>query len=385
MTVASNGTVDVLDDGDCRIREINPDGIIRTILHVPLVTVEPHGTACPVTSVAVSPAGSVYIGTSSEIERLSATGHLVWVAGRQGYEPREPSHLTPSNVVFSPDSLAFNRAGDIDISSFSPKAIYQLTPAHKLTDLGASYATQLTPDPDGDVLAGSHFGGIQAITSGGVRLLDDVIPERVSGIDWGRDRGFQENGIAVTKTGTMYVDNARGNGYGAGTVLVRISPARRAALVPIRTSLTATLPTVNASGFSASLYPPARASGGPALSSCPSDEGLERFTPRVTVEAKKIARTYQSSRFAADIAVTDRSWWTADFNDYASAALGTHTVTGDTLTSTSPIAADLAQACGSELVHDSIAVSVGTSAYSDFVGTLYFLDRDGHPLVYDAR
>jgi hypothetical protein len=386
MAVAPDGTVDVLDDGNCRIRTIRPNGVIRTIVRVAPIKVYPTGTACPLTGVAVSPSGSIYVSTNSEIERLSATGHLVWAAGKQGPVADEPTHLTPSSIVFWPDSLEFNRAGDLDVSSFSPRDIYQLTPAGKLTELGASYATQLTSDPNGEVLAGTQFGEIQEVTSGGVRAFYGVLPKRVAGINWGRDGGFQENGIAVTKTGTIYVDNAQGNGYGAATVLVRISPSGRAALVPIRTSLAATLPKVNASGFSALLYPSAARSRGPALSSCPSDKGLERFTPRAIAQAGRIAQTYLSSQFASDMAVTDRSWWAADFNDYAGGGdLGRHTVIGEMLTSKSPIAADLTTACGPELVDDSIAITVGTSAYSEFAGTVYFLDRDGRPLVYDVR
>ncbi|HEX3803434.1 MAG TPA: hypothetical protein VHV75_11395 [Solirubrobacteraceae bacterium] len=386
MTVTPNGNVDVLDDGNCRIRQINPDGVIQTILRVPLVKVYPHGAACRITSVAVSPAGSVYIATDSEIERLSANGHLVRVAGRTGSEAHEPAHLTPSDVVFSPVSIALNHAGDLYIASFSPKAVYQLTPAGKLTVLGGSYPTELTPDPDGSVLVGTHFGVIQEATSSGIRPYYSVNPKHVTGIDWGSDGGFQENGIAVTRAATIYVDNAQGNGYGAGTVLVRISPDKHAALVPIRTSLAATMPRVGAPGFPVWLYPAARPSRGAKLASCPSDEGLERFTPRATAQARRIARTYLSSQFASDIAVTDRSWWIGDFNDYTGGDdLGRHTVTGEAPTSKSPIATSLTRACGLELVEDSITVTVGKSGYSDFAGTLYVLDRDGHPLVYDVR
>ena len=387
MAVAPDGSVYFVDDGNCRIRAIGTNGVIRTILRAPRITLSPPGTACTLGGVAVSPAGSIYFTANSEIERLTGTGRAVWVAGTQGETAHEPVHLTPSNIVFSPDSLAFDRAGDLDIFSFSPRVIYQLTRAGKITQLGGwTYATQLTPDPNGDVLAGTHFGVIQEATSRGLRLFYSVNPKHVSGIHWGTDGGFQENGIAVTKTGTIYVDNAEGNGYGAGTVLVRISPTRHAALVPIRTPLTSTLPKVNASGFPASVYPSARRSRGPALSSCPSQNGLAPFTTGAIAQAKKIARTYLSNQFASDIAVTDRSWWSADFNDYAGGDdVGRHTLVSETPASETPAAAGITAACGLELLDDSIAVTVGKSAYSDFAGTLYFLNRDGHQLVYDVR
>ncbi len=384
MAVTPNGGVDFLDDGNCRIREISPDGIIRTVLHLPLVKVYPHGTACPVAAFAVSPAGSVYIATDSEVERVLSNGRLVWVAGAQRSGAHKLPYLTPSHVAFFPSSLAFNDAGDLYIWNFSPKVILRLTPTGKLTQLtGVSYATQLTAAPNGTVLAGTHGGEVQELTAAGVRRFYDVVPRQVAGIHWGRDQGFQENGIAITRTGTVYVDNAAGNGYGDGTVLVRISPDKHAALVPIRTPLMASLPKLGAPGFPAFRYPAARSPRGSGLASCPSDKGLERFTPQAVAQAENIAKKYRSSQFASDIAVTDRSWWTADFREFAfGGGLGRHAVSGETLTAASPMAADIARACGSMLVDESIAVRVGRSGYSDFTGTLYFLDRNGQPLVY---
>jgi len=191
MAVAPDGTVYFVDDGNCRIRAIGPNGVIRTVLRVPRINLSPQGTACTLGSIAVSPAGSIYFANNSEIERLTATGRAVWVAGTRGETAHEPVHLTPSNIVFSPDSLAFDRAGDLDIFSFSPRVIYQLTPAGKLTQLGGwTYATQLTPDPNGDVLAGTHFGVVEEVDHSSVRVFYNVIPQRVAGINWDI-RGFR--------------------------------------------------------------------------------------------------------------------------------------------------------------------------------------------------
>lgn len=383
MSVEPSGSVDVFDDGNCRIRQITPGGIIRTILRLPDRKAYPHGTYCPVSAFAVSRSGSIYIASSSEIERVSSSGQLVWVAGAHGSGP----YLTPSHDTFFPSAMAFDNAGNLYIWDESPKFIFRLTSAGKLIQLsGASYTTQLTTAPDGVVFAGTHEGGVQEVTPGGVHAFYDVVPKRVAGIHWGRYGGFQEDGIAVTKAGTIYVDNAEGNGYGMATVLVRISPSKHATLVPIRTPLAATLPAVDAPGFPASLYPPAARSRGPALPSCPSERGLEPFGPGAVVQATRIAKAYMSGQFASDIVVTDRSWWAADFNRMArGGGFGRHTVARETPAIKRPASAGLARACGRQLVDDSIAVTVGGSGYSDFAWTLYFLDRSGHPLVYDVR
>jgi hypothetical protein len=385
MTVRQSGAVDFLDDGNCRIRQITPLGTIRTLFRFALVKQHPGGSVCPFNAFAASPTGALYVGTSSQVERVSASGHLVWVAGSRNSSDYEPTHPTRSNTALEPDALAFNRVGDLFISSFALKLVYELTPTGKLTDLGLSYADQLTPGPNGEMLVGTHGGLIQKITPGGIKPFYDVTPRR-AGINWGSDQGFQEDGIAVTKTGTIYVDNSQGNGYGDGSVLVRISATRHASLARIRTPVAATLPNLGAPGFPVSVYPAARASRGAALSSCPSGSGLEPFNTAGIAEARKIARTYLTGQFAADAAVTDRSWWMDAFDKVAGGDIaGRNTVTGEGPAANSPIANSLAQACGQRLVNDTITVTIGQPAYSNFTGTLYLLDRHGHPLVYDAR
>jgi anti-sigma factor RsiW len=385
MTVTRSGAVDFLDDGNCRIRQISSDGTLRTLFRFPLVKDHPGGNVCPLSAFAASPTGALYVATSSQVERVSRSGRLVWVAGSSRSSDFEPSHPTRSNVALEPDALAFNRVGDVFISSFALKLVFELTPAGKLTDLGESYADQLTLDPNGEMLVGTHEGFIQEITPAGIKPFYNVIPRR-AGINWGSDQGFQEDGIAVTRTGTIYVDNSQGNGYGDGTVIVRISPSRHASIASIRTPVVATLPKVGAPGFPAAIYPAARPARGSAVRSCPSDSGLEPFNRAAVAQARKIAGTYLTGQFASDLAVTDRSWWTEAFDKVAGGDIaGRNTVTGEAPASKIPVANSLAQACGQELVDDTITVTIGKTPYSHFTGTLYLLDRHGHPLVYDAK
>ncbi len=387
MAVTPGGSVEFLDDGSCRVQQVSPGGSIHTILRLPLVRAYPSGKACPIAALAVSPAGSLYLAVNSTIERLAANGRLIWVAGAHRLGTHAVTRVSTSHHAFFPARLAFDRAGDLFIYNQSPKLIFELTPQGKLTALpGASYALQLAEAPDGAVLAGTQSGALQAINRRGVRAFYDVLPSRVSGLHWGRLNAFQEDGIAVARNAAIYVDNAQGNGYGAGTVLVSISPHRHAALVPIRTPLSATLPALGASGFPLSVYPASRNSHGTALATCPSDAGLERFSAGAISGAERIARRYMSGQFASDIAVTDRSWWAADFNAIAEGNTGgTHSVAGERPAAQTPAAAGIERACGARLVSDSIAIAVSRSADSDFSGTLYLLDRGGHPLVYDVR
>jgi hypothetical protein len=352
---------------------------------VPLVHDQPSGTSCPLNDVAVSPSGVIYVSTNSQIERVASHEKLAWVAGANAAMIDEPTKLTPSTIVMNPESIAFDGRGDLDIWSDGPKVVYQLSPSGKITNLGAEYATQLTTAPDGNVLIGTHGGEIDLVKpqGTGVEPYRNVDPEKIAGLNWGHS-GFQENGIAVTPSGVIYVDNAQGNGYGRASVLVRIATDGKAEVVPIRTPLDRTLPKIEALGFPASLYPAPRRSATSTFAACPNSAGLEPFTPAAIKDAKAIAVDYKSSQYASDLSVTDQSWWAGAFAAFEGADLGIHSVTDEKPTDASAAAKAISSACGESLVRDSIAVSIGRSGYSDATGVQYLLDRDGHPLVYYA-
>jgi hypothetical protein len=384
LAVAPNGTVYFVDDGNCKIRSVDTSGDIRTVAGLPLISLHP-GTSCSFTGLAVSPTGVLYVSTNDDIDKLGPSGTLKWIAGSSRASIDEPKNLTASDTVMSPGSIAFNSQGDLDIWSWQPRVIFQLSPTGKVTDLGAEYATQLTTEPDGLVLAGTHSGEIDYVsTEAGVQPLRQVNPAKVSGLNWGPG-GFQENGIAVTPSGEIYVDNAYGNGYGRTSVLVRMSSQSKESVMPIRTPLAETLPPLGSPAFPTSLYPAPRMSATSAFRSCPSDRGLKPFTATAIAQAMKIASHYQSSRYASDLAVTDRSWWLGDFAAYDQPALGVHSVRLEEKAGASATGEKLRTACGELLVRDSIVLYVGRSGFSDGSGPIYFLDRHGKPMVYYAK
>ena len=155
--------------------------------------------------------------------------------------------------------------------------------------------------------------------------------------------------------------------------------------MPIRTPLSQTLPRLGAPGFPTSLYPAPRKSATSAFTSCPSDRGLEPFTAAAIAEARTVASHYQSSQYASDLAVSDRSWWLGEFAAYDQPALGVHSVRLEESAGQTPIGAELSSACGNVLVRDSIVMYVGRSGFSDGSGPIYLLDRGGNPMVYYAK
>lgn len=173
-----------------------------------------------------------------------------------------------------------------------------------------------------------------------------------------------------------------GNGAGDGTALVGIEPNGSAHVVPVRTPLVGTLPKLGAPGFPTSIYPATIPARGRSLSACPSLQGLRPFTPAATAAAKVIATGYNSS-FSSNLVNSDRSWWQGAFEQLQGGGnRGQHTVTSVQVASKDSFSATVADACGDNLLQDSIVVDIGGSGYSSEVSHLYFLDRHGHPLVY---
>jgi hypothetical protein len=116
--------------------------------------------------------------------------------------------------------------------------------------------------------------------------------------------------------------------------------------------------------------------------SCPSSAGLEPFTPAAIKTSIAIAAHYESGQYASEIIVTDRSWWAETVEAFQEGNLGVRWATNERPAEENSDARTIGAACGDALVRDSIAVSIRQSGYAGESGTLYLLDRDGHPLVY---
>jgi hypothetical protein len=378
IAVAPDGTVYIPDAGNCRLQAVAPNGVIRTASDA--------GVLCNVGGVAVSPTGVPYVTAQGTVDAVSPRGKLATVAGSSGEIVNNGPDPTPLTLAFAPYSLAFDGRGDLDIWSFEPRTVYRLTPQGTISALGGFvYATQISPSPGGSVFLAGYHGGVYRVTSTGIAPYNSLSPSEISRLRWPtKGVGFQADGIAVSSSGVIYAVNDGGNGYGDGTVLVEVEPSGSAHVVPVRTPVLDTLPALDASGFPITVYPaprPPRVPGGPQM--CPSTQGLVSFNQTAAAEASAIAVEVNSSSLPNDLHNSDRAWWASDFELLEGGGVdGQHTVLSSRAASGDSFAAAVAAACGSQLVRDSLVVDIGQSPYSGEVSHLYFLDRDGHPLVY---
>jgi hypothetical protein len=291
-------------------------------------------------------------------------------------------------MAFSPENISFDGAGNLDVFSFSPKAMFQVSPSGRIRLLGAAYTAQLATAPDGDVLTAGHGENIGQVTpAGALGTYLELLKLKIHGL-WspGDLPGLEPGGIAVTRSGVIYLDSFNGNGYSGGTSLVRVTAKRSLQALPIRTPLLDTLPALGSAGFPSSVYPKPSRARGTDLQSCPSVDGIERFNTQAIASARAVAQKFNAftSSFYGDLQSSDRSWWTNVFAEWVGYSYDrdNHTVLSVQPASEDTFAAAVTRACGKTLLRDSLVIDVGPSGYSFQVSHLYFIDRHGHPLVY---
>jgi len=175
-----------------------------------------------------------------------------------------------------------------------------------------------------------------------------------------------------------------GNGYSDQTALAEIAPDGSARLLAITTPVTATLPSLGAPGFAASLYPaPTPAPPGSDPTGCPASTGLHGFDASARKEAINTAEEIDTG-FHQGLLNSDRAWWPGFYTDQIDGLYegGRHAVVSVRPAAEDVYAPAVIDACGARLIQRSIAIVIGPSGYSDQVSHLYFLDRDGHALLY---
>lgn len=306
IAVAPNGTVYIPDPSNCQLRAVAPNGIIRTVSN--------NSALCNMSDVAISATGVPYVAARAFIDKIAPDGAVTKVAGTTGSTASRIANLTPQTVAFTPSAIAFDGAGNLDIWSFEPRAIYQLTPQGTISYLGGEYATQIAPSPSGTVFVATHFGTIDRVTTTGIAQYKRLLPSKIAGLDWPAIyQGFQADGIAIGPSGVIYVDNDMGNGYGNGNALVAIEPDGSEHVVPIHTPLLDTLPRAGAHGFSTSIYPTSLQAVGRSLSACPSMKDLQPFDAAAIGAAKNVATGYNST-LSDNLVNSDRSWCREPFN-----------------------------------------------------------------------
>jgi sugar lactone lactonase YvrE len=376
LTVASDGTVYVADTGNGRVRAVTPNGRIRSL---PGRFDQPDG-------LALAPNGDLYVATQRSVVRVRPNGsRAVFVTGQGRFD--QVSVGTRRYGAFGPSYLALDAAGDLYAFSFAAKTIFEFSPSGTPLQAWQDYADGLAAAPDGSVVVAEHGTALQRLRNGRLTPIFDFQKDTLAGFPRaGTSAGsFDPDGVAVAPDGKIYTDTFVGNGWTNQTALAEVTAPGHGRLLTTTSPLARTLPAVGAPGFPARLYPaplPARAGVDPG--GCPSPAGLHRFSARARSEAVTIAERIDVAPLRSGLRRSDRAWWHGLYTDQINGQYeqSRHRILSVTAAAADPYSAAVTRACGETLLEESLAITVGPGVYSDQVSHLYFLDRNGRPLLY---
>ncbi|MDE3030910.1 MAG: hypothetical protein KGI65_04730 [Acidobacteriota bacterium] len=244
LAVASNGTIYFTDEGNGRVREILPSGVIETVAGGGRMTLAT--TSVPalranfgdqLDSVAIGPRGQLYIGGNG-VYRL-ANGVLHWVVGSDapglnkgfkgfGTRPVVQKDFTPAQT------LAVDGNGDLLVGGGGTWGLYERTTGGAFRFIqedraeGGYYAAMAVA-PDGSVVLAGGAHGLARFHPSGV--ISAIPASGLSTLLAPPSHFTVGEGVAVAPNGSIYLDADAGNGFSSVSAIVRVTPAGHAVLV----------------------------------------------------------------------------------------------------------------------------------------------------------
>jgi hypothetical protein len=236
IAVSKSGVVYFSDSLNGRVREVLPDGIIKTVAgggSTPLrqgptpALGSSLGSGLGIGGLAIGPDNDLYLALPGGVYRLTENGMLIRVLGGPYTAADGSISATPAFPAdFSPAyRLAFDGAGDLFVAGGGGWGLYERTSSGSLRFIesfrggGAGFWGSLASDPDGFVVGVSNNGIQKSTPFGGMAPLTKSPKELASALDLGLGRlpqpaptGVDVNtfigggGIAVGRNGTIYVD-----------------------------------------------------------------------------------------------------------------------------------------------------------------------------------
>lgn len=226
IAVAPDGTIYVADTANNRVRAISPSGTITTVAGNGRLGT--RGSGGPAVSAQVGQPVAVALGTQGRL-------YVVDTAGVQVITPNGvlttliaagPGRLTVDGVstAFFPSAIAVGRAGILYVADFSPKLLVELSSTGQVLNSWPIYVTQagLATAPDGSVLVADY--GQFAVDRIAGNQITPIATFRRNSLA-GLTGTFRPSGIAVSRSGRLYVDTGGVNGGTNRPAIARITTA----------------------------------------------------------------------------------------------------------------------------------------------------------------
>lgn len=245
LAVSSNGTLYFIDNGNGRIREILPNGLIETVAGGGGATLATSPVKArrvdfvhdQLNGLALGPGGELYLAADG-VFRLD-NGTLHWVIGSVAPRLNKGFRGYGMNPVVQKDfdpayALSFDGRGDLLVGGGNTWDLYERVTSGALRLVegdraeGGYYAA-LAEAPDGDVVVAGGMHGLAwfhpsgSITPIAVSGLSTILPPP-SHFAYGE-------AAAVGPNGAVYLDTVASNGYSDVGAIVEITPSGRATLL----------------------------------------------------------------------------------------------------------------------------------------------------------
>ena len=248
IAVAKDGIVYFADDGNGRVREVMPDGIIKTVAgggtvslgtrSVPALSAS-FGRMFSLFGLAIGPNGQLYIGSANGVYRLGPDGILHWVVGRSINPKDWPNGWggVYSNPAIQQDftpavRLAFDGRGDLLVAGGGGWGLYERTRTGKLRFVevfrGDGFWGSLAVGTGGGVVMSNRDGIFRFSPSGRIKPIRPSATTDASPLNaaLGKRNIFMGGGgLAVGHNGDVYVDTNVGNTFTSVSAILDLRPS----------------------------------------------------------------------------------------------------------------------------------------------------------------
>ncbi|MGO9962957.1 MAG: hypothetical protein ACLPUG_05935 [Acidimicrobiales bacterium] len=243
IAVARDGTVYFSDSGNGRVREVLPDGFIRTIVGGGTRAIEQG--AMPALSVslnkpstetlaglAIGRNGELYIAANA-VYRLGPDGILHWVVGKSLPMANYCWDCNPGNQndFLNSERLAFDGKGDLLVAGGPGWGLYEMTRSGNLRFVsvfrGDGFWGSLAEAADGTVVLSVRNGVSRLLSSGAWEPIGPPTMAGFSPLDAALGKGdifIGGTGLAVAENGDIYVDTNPGNTFTSVSAILELRP-----------------------------------------------------------------------------------------------------------------------------------------------------------------